>query len=84
MKAEEFFADDLCKKLKEYPELAKIGLARLGYAKRDDIIEECALLATKQKELCGCSMTRKSTCDDIAFNLRRLKCTTVSAMTTLG
>lgn len=36
----------------------------------DEVIEECAKIAEHQKTLCGYSMSRKSTCDDIAYNIR--------------
>ncbi len=36
----------------------------------ESIIEECAKVAERQKEICGLSMSRRSTCDDIAFNIR--------------
>lgn len=40
---------------------------------RDEILEECAQVAEHQKTICGLSMSRKSTCDDIAANIRKLK-----------
>ena len=36
------------------------------------VIEECARVADHQKTICGSSMSRQSTCDDIAFNIRNL------------
>jgi hypothetical protein len=35
-------------------------------------IEECAKVADHQKTICGLSMSRQSTCEDIAKNIRSL------------
>ena len=74
MKAEDILAQSLCESvesyLRQYPELTIRGLNALGYYKKEVIAEECAILAETQKQYCGCSMTRKSTCDDIAHNIR--------------
>lgn len=40
-------------------------------ADRARIVEKCAKIAEHQKEICGSSMSRQSTAQDIADNIRR-------------